>query len=62
MEGKIDMATRRQVTNILRDAYRNGSKAERRSLHPPILFYPRPLANRPAQHPIAQQCPTRRCW
>jgi hypothetical protein len=29
MEGKIDMAARRQVTNKLRDAYRKGSKAER---------------------------------
>jgi len=29
MEGKIDMAARRQVTNKLRDAYRKGSKADR---------------------------------
>jgi hypothetical protein len=29
MEGKIDMAARRQVTNKLRDAYRRGCKAER---------------------------------
>lgn len=29
MEGKIDMAARRQVTNKLRDAYCKGSKAER---------------------------------
>ena len=29
MEGKIDMAARRQVTNKLRDAYRRGSKAQR---------------------------------
>ena len=29
MEGKIDMAARRQVTNMLRDAYRNGSKVDR---------------------------------
>ncbi len=34
MEGKIDMAARRQVTNKLRDAYRKGSKADRgRILH-----------------------------
>ena len=29
MEGKIDMAARRQVTNKLRDAYRRGSKADK---------------------------------
>lgn len=29
MEGKIDMAARRQVTNKLRDVYRKGSKAEK---------------------------------
>lgn len=29
MEGKIDMAARRQVTNKLRDAYRKASKADR---------------------------------
>lgn len=29
MEGKIDMAARRQVTNKLRDAYSKGSKADR---------------------------------
>lgn len=29
MEGKIDMAARRQVTNKLREAYRKGSKADR---------------------------------
>jgi hypothetical protein len=29
MEGKIDMAARRQVTNKLRDAYRKASKPER---------------------------------
>lgn len=29
MEGKIDMAARRQVTNKLRDAYRKGAKADR---------------------------------
>ena len=29
MEGKIDMAARRQVTNKLRDAYRRGSRAQR---------------------------------
>lgn len=29
MEGKIDMAARRQVTNKLRDAYQKGSKADR---------------------------------
>lgn len=29
MEGKIDMAARRQVTNKLRDAYRKGSRADR---------------------------------
>lgn len=29
MEGKIDMAARRQVTNKLRDAYRKGSKADK---------------------------------
>lgn len=29
MEGKIDMAARRQVTNKLRDSYRKSSKADR---------------------------------
>ena len=29
MEGKIDMAARRQVTNKLRDSYRKASKADR---------------------------------
>mgnify|MGYP000876716924 FL=1 len=29
MEGKIDMAARRQVTNKLRDAYRKSTKADR---------------------------------
>jgi hypothetical protein len=29
MDGKIDMAARRQVTNKLRDAYCKGSKLER---------------------------------